>query len=56
MTDEEHTITLDKLGIVGKVKVYTQAYVDRQEKHIKELETQIEKMKEKEVAEGKRSE
>ena len=46
MADVEPTIPLEELGKAETVKVYTQAYVDRQEKRIKELETQIEKMKE----------
>jgi hypothetical protein len=33
------------LEITGSVKVYNQAYVDKQEKRIAELEQQIEKMK-----------
>jgi hypothetical protein len=33
------------LEITGSVKVYNQAYVDKQEKRIAELEAQIEKMK-----------
>lgn len=45
MTDEEPTIPLEELGKVETVKVYTQAYVDRQEKQIAELKAQIEKMR-----------
>jgi hypothetical protein len=42
---EEQTISLKKLGKVKTVKVYTQAYVDKQQERITELEAQIEKMK-----------
>ena len=46
MTDEEHTIALEELGKVGTVKVYSQAYVDKQENRIKELESALKKITE----------
>ncbi len=42
--NEEQTLALEEIGKIETVKVYNQAYVDKQEKHIKELEAQIEKM------------
>lgn len=43
--NEKQTLSLEELGKVETVKVYNQAYVDKQKKRIAELETQIEKMK-----------
>lgn len=43
MSDD--VIPLNEIGIIGTVKVYNQAYVDKQQKRIVELEAQIEKMK-----------
>lgn len=43
--NEEPTLSLRELGEVKTVKVYNQAYVDKQQKRIEELEAQIEKMK-----------
>ncbi len=44
--NEEHTIALKKLGKVKTVKVYNQAYVDKQEKQIEELEKKNKELKE----------
>lgn len=56
MTDkelEEPTMSLEELGNIKTVKVYTQAYVDKQQKRIAELKAQIEKMSERiEMLEG----
>lgn len=50
--NEEHTLSLEELGKIKTVKVYNQAYVDKQQVRIEtlerenaELEAQIEKMK-----------
>jgi hypothetical protein len=41
----DNVIPLNEIGKIGTVKVYNQAYVDKQQKRIEELEAQIEKMK-----------
>lgn len=43
--NEEPTLSLEELGEIKTVRVYNQAYVDKQQKRIEELEAQIEKMK-----------
>lgn len=43
--NEEHTLSLRELGEVKTIKVYNQAYVDKQQKQIEELKAQIEQMK-----------
>jgi hypothetical protein len=42
MTDD--VIPLNEIGKIETVKVYNQAYVDKQQKRIAELEAQIEKL------------
>ena len=44
--NEEHTITLKELGKIKTVKVYNQAYVDKQKKQIEELKKENAKLKE----------
>lgn len=43
--NEEHTLSLEELGEIKTVKVYNQAYVDKQQERIETLERENEELK-----------
>jgi hypothetical protein len=45
--NEEHTLSLEELGEIKTVKVYNQAYADKQQERIEQLEKENAELKEK---------